>query len=113
MEGAKIYAPLGFAMVDKGIYRSAYPAEITLPFIRTLHLKSMVCLCGSELKSELAEFAKSSGIKLFSIELKPSIEPFQIMSESTVKEVLEFMRGIINVAPSSGGSFMTFITLLF
>mmetsp|Transcript_13321 Transcript_13321/g.18269 ORF Transcript_13321/g.18269 Transcript_13321/m.18269 type:complete len:157 (+) Transcript_13321:73-543(+) len=83
--------PLGFALVDQEIYRSAYPATKVYPFIETLNLKSMVCLTPSELKSELRSFAETKSIHIAEFDVKHNQEPFLIMSESVVSSALNFV----------------------
>jgi len=92
----KHYAPLGFSMVDTGIYRSAYPTERTFSFITLLNLKSMVFLnsADSKIKSQLENFAQVNSIQLKEFDIKCNIEPFMSMSEESIDSVLEFVQGL-------------------
>jgi len=89
--------PLGFALVDTEIYRSAYPASKVQPFIETLNLKSMVCLAPNELKSDLRSFAKSKQIHIEEFDIKHNQEPFLLMSEAVVESALNFICGMNKV----------------
>jgi protein tyrosine/serine phosphatase len=46
------------------IYRSAYPADITHPFLRTLNLRTMICLNPSDVRESLQKFVLAEGITL-------------------------------------------------
>ena len=44
----ELYPPKNFAMVCKGVFRSAYPTKKNFDFLRKLKLKSVVYLCQEE-----------------------------------------------------------------
>ena len=83
--------PLYFSAVDAKVYRSSYPARKSLPFIEQLHLKSMVCLNPSDLKSDLRDFCRESNISLFEKNVGFNQEPFVWMNAEAVEEVLRTM----------------------
>lgn len=56
--------PDNFAMVWKGIYRSAYPAKKNLPFLRTIGIRSVLCLCPEDYPEGSRSFYESHGIRL-------------------------------------------------
>lgn len=87
----KLVIPLGFSRVSDGIYRSAYPANKTLPFIKSLNLKSMICLCSNDLRPDLQLFAKENGITIMEYDLKWNQEPFLMMSEAEMHRVVSFL----------------------
>ena len=93
-----IVPPIAFARVCPGIYRSAYPASKSLHFIDSLHLKSMVALVDkpSDVKKELREYATVRGISMIECAVGINQEPFVTMSESAVKEAIEFMSNPLN-----------------
>jgi len=93
-----ILPPIVFARVGPGIYRSAYPASKSLPFIDSLHLKSMVSLLDkpSEVKKELRDYCHTHGITMIECPVGLNQEPFVTMSESAVKEAVEFIANPIN-----------------
>jgi len=80
--------PLGFARVGEGIYRSAYPASKTLPFVKTLQLRSMVCLYPKDIRSDLREYAEQNGIKIIEADIGANQEPFIVMSTAAVSSAL-------------------------
>ncbi|OQU89066.1 hypothetical protein SORBI_3002G142066 [Sorghum bicolor] len=57
--------PLNFAMVDHGVYRSGFPDVSNLPFLETLRLRSVLCLCPEPYPEANLEFLRAHGIKLF------------------------------------------------
>ena len=93
-----IVPPIVFARVGPGIYRSAYPATKSLHFIDTLHLKSMVALIDkpNDIKKELREYVHTHGITMIECPVGINQEPFVTMSESAVKEAVEFLSNPIN-----------------
>ena len=93
-----ILPPIVFARVVPGIYRSAYPASKSLPFIDSLHLKSMVSLLDkpSEVKKELRDYCHTHGITMIECPVGLNQEPFVTMSEFAVKEAIEFISNPIN-----------------
>lgn len=56
--------PDNFAMVWKGIYRSAFPAKKNLPFLRTIGIRSVLCLCPENYPDGSLAFFESNGIRL-------------------------------------------------
>ena len=91
-------APLGFSNVSTGIYRSAYPRKKTFTFIRTLKLKSMICLSPSDIRDDVTEFCKDNGINLVQNNIGHNQEPFIVMSSSVMKETLQFLSGTIIIS---------------
>lgn len=99
----KLVVPLGFSRVSCGptggdgnlpsgeIYRSSYPATQTLPFIKSLGLKTMICLTPSDIKQGLRDFARENGISLLELDVGCNREPFQLMNDKVVSEVVSIM----------------------
>ena len=83
--------PLSFSRVHPGIFRSAYPTKKSLEYIESLSLKSLVCLCPNELKSDLRDFASIHSIKLIEYNIGFNQEPFMSMAEDIVKEAVDFI----------------------
>lgn len=85
----KLFTPLSFAMVESGIYRSAYPVRKNYPFLDVLHLKTMICISAiGEVRGDLKNFIGKSGIELLEIDIKFNQEPFVIMDVDAVQEVI-------------------------
>nr|CAB3499697.1 unnamed protein product [Digitaria exilis] len=57
--------PLNFAMVDRGVYRSGFPDVSNLPFLESLRLRSVLCLCPEPYPEVNLEFLHAHGIRLF------------------------------------------------
>ncbi|KAG6515351.1 hypothetical protein ZIOFF_025763 [Zingiber officinale] len=64
---ALLLPPLNFAMVDYGVYRSGFPDSANFRFLRSLHLRSVLCLCPEPYPEENLNFLRANGIKLFQI----------------------------------------------
>jgi protein tyrosine/serine phosphatase len=59
----KLFPPMNFQMVEKNLYRSAFPLEINHTFLRSLKLKTIVILDG-ECPESLVNFAENDNIKI-------------------------------------------------
>jgi tyrosine-protein phosphatase SIW14 len=92
----KLFLPLSFSRVDNGVYRSSYPAYRTFPFIKTLKLKSMVCLSPSDIRQDLKSFASENDITLFESEIGHNQDPFVVMSENSVADAVKFISNPLN-----------------
>ncbi|CAN1232690.1 Tyrosine-protein phosphatase DSP1, partial [Linum perenne] len=57
--------PLNFAMVDNGIFRSGFPNSTNFSFVKTLGLRSIICMCPEMYPAANKEFLKENGIRLF------------------------------------------------
>ncbi|XP_021309569.1 probable tyrosine-protein phosphatase At1g05000 isoform X2 [Sorghum bicolor] len=97
--------PLNFAMVDHGVYRSGFPDVSNLPFLETLRLRSVLCLCPEPYPEANLEFLRAHGIKLFQFGIDGSKEPFVNIPEDRIREALKVILG--NEIPCS--SFMFFL----
>jgi tyrosine-protein phosphatase SIW14 len=93
MSEDNLWAPLGFAYVSPGIYRSAYPRKKTWSFIESLRLKSMICVSPSDIKDDLIDFCKVKGINLVLNNIGHNQEPFIVMSSSAMTTTLNFLSG--------------------
>ncbi|KAG0542944.1 hypothetical protein BDA96_02G147700 [Sorghum bicolor] len=81
--------PLNFAMVDHGVYRSGFPDVSNLPFLETLRLRSVLCLCPEPYPEANLEFLRAHGIKLFQFGIDGSKEPFVNIPEDRIREALK------------------------
>ncbi|GMP53854.1 hypothetical protein CsSME_00019200 [Camellia sinensis var. sinensis] len=81
--------PLNFAMVDNGIFRSGFPDTANFPFLQSLGLRSIICLCPEPYPEANAEFVKSNGIQLFQFGIEGCKEPFVNIPEDTIREALK------------------------
>ncbi|CAL5381638.1 unnamed protein product [Camellia sinensis] len=78
--------PLNFAMVDNGIFRSGFPDTANFPFLQSLGLRSIICLCPEPYPEANAEFVKSNGIQLFQFGIEGcKMESIILLAEPTVK----------------------------
>jgi len=89
-------APLGFSTVSQGLYRSALPAKKTLPFIRSLRLKSMVCLSPGAISPELQDWCSKQNVALVCHDIGFNQEPFVTVNPSCLQECVLFASTLIN-----------------
>ncbi|CAN6162557.1 unnamed protein product [Urochloa humidicola] len=88
--------PLNFAMVDHGVYRSGFPDVSNLPFLESLRLRSVLCLCPEPYPEANLEFLHAHGIKLFQFGIDGSKEPFVNIPEDRIREALKVILDVRN-----------------
>ncbi|XP_041028411.1 probable tyrosine-protein phosphatase DSP4 [Juglans microcarpa x Juglans regia] len=81
--------PLNFAMVDNGVFRSGFPDSANSGFLKSLGLRSIICLCPETYPEANNEFLKANGIKLFQFGIESCKEPFVNIPEETVRGALK------------------------
>ncbi|CAO2842469.1 unnamed protein product [Amaranthus hypochondriacus] len=81
--------PFNFSMVDNGIFRSGFPDISNLPFLQTLGLRSVICLCPEPYPEVIADFLKDNGIHLLQFGIEMYKEPFVNIPEDKVREALK------------------------
>lgn len=69
--------PENFAMVEPGVYRSAFPRMKNTSFLKRLKLKTVVPLVPEDYPIALAEFYEANGIKLMPFGLDGNKWPFK------------------------------------
>lgn len=83
--------PENFAPVINNIYRSSFPQEANFSFLKTLKLKSVLCLIPEEYPSSQEEFFKKEGIQLFHLGMAGNKEPFVIISSELITEAIKIV----------------------
>jgi tyrosine-protein phosphatase OCA6 len=58
----ELVAPLRFAVIERGLYRSAYPTLRNFDFLRTLELKTIVSIIPNDATLDLREFCRAKRI---------------------------------------------------
>jgi tyrosine-protein phosphatase SIW14 len=81
-------APENFAMVEAGVYRSAFPRMRNAPFLKRLKLKSVVPLVPEDYPVSLAEFYENNGIKLITHGLDGNKWPFKEIDKMIFRNAL-------------------------
>ncbi|CDP04207.1 unnamed protein product [Coffea canephora] len=88
--------PPNFATVeDNSIYRSGFPQPSNFPFLQSLQLKSILCLCTEPYPEENLEFLKANNVKLFKFGIDGTKEPTAI-PRSTITEALKVLIDVRN-----------------
>ncbi|ODV87973.1 hypothetical protein CANARDRAFT_193178 [[Candida] arabinofermentans NRRL YB-2248] len=68
--------PIKFSKIQSNVFRGAYPRPINYPYIKTLHLKTMIALMPDEITMEndpsLYSFCSKNNINLIHIEINNS-----------------------------------------
>lgn len=62
--GEALVPPENFCMVWKGIYRSGFPTKRNLHFLRTIGIRSVLCLCPEDYPESSRAFFEANGIRL-------------------------------------------------
>lgn len=81
-------APENFALVEEGVYRSAFPRSKNIPFLRRLGLKSVVSLVPEDYPPKLLEYYESAAITLRSHGLDGNKWPFKEIDTNSLQETL-------------------------
>lgn len=83
--------PENFGPVINKIYRSSFPQPPNFAFLKTLNLKSVLCLIPEEYPKTHEEFFEKEGIKLFQMGMSGNKEPFVKISSDLVTEALKIV----------------------
>jgi len=89
-------APENFAMVESGVYRSAFPRSKNIAFLRRLKLKSVVSLVPEDYPTTMCEFYEKSNIKLIVYGLDGNKYPFKEIDHVLLQSVLDDILNIHN-----------------
>eukprot|EP00048_Salpingoeca_helianthica_P000656 m.43141 g.43141 ORF g.43141 m.43141 type:complete len:168 (+) comp10739_c0_seq4:3-506(+) len=81
--------PENFAMVCSGIFRSGFPAEKNLGFLKTLNLRAVLPLVPEELPDILLSFYKENNIAVLQVGVPGNKEPFVDIPDDKIAEALE------------------------
>ena len=76
-----LLAPENFAMVETGVYRSAFPRSKNIPFLRSLRLRAVVALIPEDYPVHMTDFYEQCGVKLISHGLDGNKWPFKEIDE--------------------------------
>ncbi|CAN3354722.1 inositol diphosphatase Siw14p [Diutina catenulata] len=83
--------PENFAPVIKTIYRSSFPQPSNFEFIKSLKLKSVLCLIPEEYPEAQSGFLAENDIKLFQLGMSGNKEPFVIISADLITEAAKIV----------------------
>lgn len=83
--------PENFAPVINQIYRSSFPQPPNFAFLKTLNLKSVLCLIPEEYPETHMEFFKKEGIQLFQLGMSGNKEPFVKISSDLITEAVKLV----------------------
>ncbi|RZC83641.1 hypothetical protein C5167_046434 [Papaver somniferum] len=86
--------PENFAIVETGIYRCSFPNSSNFPFIETLNLKSILCLCPEPYPEENTKFLQSKNVKLFQFGLQGTKK--ESVSDDTITEAVKVLLDVRN-----------------
>ncbi|XP_074576103.1 inositol diphosphatase DSP3-like [Curcuma longa] len=95
-EDEVLVPPFNFGVVEHGIYRSGFPAAANVQFLRTLNLKSIVCLCSEQFSEEVAEFIRSERIRVFQFGLGGTRETLSTVTSDIITRALGAILDIRN-----------------
>ncbi|RLV91047.1 Tyrosine-protein phosphatase SIW14 [Spathaspora sp. JA1] len=83
--------PENFAPIINKIYRSSFPQPNNFSFIKTLNLKSILCLIPEDYPQLHDEFLKHENIKLFQLGMSGNKEPFVKISSDLITEAIRIV----------------------
>ena len=83
--------PENFAPVINNIYRSSFPQPPSFAFLKTLNLKSVLCLIPEEYPQTHTDFFAREGIQLFQLGMSGNKEPFVIISSDLITEAAKIV----------------------
>ena len=83
--------PENFARVCEGIYRSSFPRIENFEFLKSLGLRSILCLIPEEYPIENSKFNESNGIRFYQIGLSGNKEPFVKIKPELVTEAIKIL----------------------
>jgi hypothetical protein len=89
----EVLPPVAYAQVSQGIYRCSHPSPSAYPFLLHLKFRTLVCVDGCEVKTELKEFCAENEIALVEKNVGHNQEPFVLMSTDIVQEVVDLCLG--------------------
>ncbi|KAI3844948.1 hypothetical protein MKX03_032952 [Papaver bracteatum] len=77
-----------FSVVENGIYRCGFLEPCHFPFIQTLNLRSIVCLCLEPYPEENVKFLQAQNIKLFHFGIQGgTIDPLAPSEDAIAKSI--------------------------
>ncbi|XP_028779623.1 probable tyrosine-protein phosphatase DSP4 [Neltuma alba] len=88
--------PLNFGMVDYGIFRSGFPDSASFGFLKTLRLRSIICLFPDEYPEANLEFLKANGIRLYQFGIDGSKDLLTKDPEDIIREALKVILDVGN-----------------
>ena len=81
--------PVNFSMVAKGIYRGAYPNLRNIPFLKHLHIKTVLFLCPEDYVTSILEELRAANIRVVPVPIEGNKEPFKTIPPEQMKEALK------------------------
>lgn len=89
LRAQEVTPPENFAPVINNIYRSSFPQIHSFSFLRTLKLRSILCLIPEEYPQMHKDFFEEEGIKLFQMGMSGNKEPFVKIPPDLVTEAVK------------------------
>ncbi|CAK9436995.1 uncharacterized protein LODBEIA_P14740 [Lodderomyces beijingensis] len=83
--------PENFALVIGSIYRSSFPQPANFPFLKTLGLKSVLCLIPEDYPILQEQFLANQNIKLFQLGMSGNKEPFVKISSELITQAIKIV----------------------
>lgn len=89
MASINALAPENFAMVESGVYRSAFPRTKNIEFLKRLRLKTVVSLVPEDYPDAMLDFYAANRIQVISHGLDGNKWPFKEIDQKALQLVLE------------------------
>ncbi|KAL8166243.1 hypothetical protein V2J09_007742 [Rumex salicifolius] len=88
--------PKNFAVVEEGVYRSAFPEIYNFGFLETLNLKSIIYLCPEPYPEEHCKLLDSHNIKLYQFGIEGKKESKRIIPGEVITKALKVLVDLRN-----------------
>jgi len=98
--GTTLIPPFRFGRVEETVFRSAYPTEVNLRFLKRLRLKTILCVIPSPPTDSLLAFSKAQGIDIEHIQVDKYKEKNPLTDAAVIK-ILEVHPLGLSSAPLS------------
>ncbi|KAK8827136.1 hypothetical protein WA577_007635 [Blastocystis sp. JDR] len=83
--------PTNFAVIENGLYRSAFPVKRNFAFLRHLGIRSILVLVPEEYPEDSLKFLKRCNIRLFKYPLEGNKEPFTEIPKEMVVDMMNII----------------------
>ena len=95
-QSEKLVPPVNFSLVAKGIYRGAYPNITNFPFLKHLHIKTILFLSPQDYVPQNRLFLDENHIKLITVGMVGNKEPFTTIPKEQMLKALKEITDIQN-----------------
>lgn len=89
--------PVAYSQIYFNIYRSSHPSFNSFNFLLNLNLKTIICCDNCDITNIFKEYCLNNNINLLKKNIEFNQEPFIVMNEKMIKEIISICLGIISL----------------